>query len=90
MKSKFQPEVSQIGWLLGISTMVAYKIFGDETVEGLAEYYCSILNITSENLVVLERWFLAGLNYEVVISNLQYAEMLMRINKDSKQWFPLL
>jgi hypothetical protein len=29
MKSKFSPAVGQIGWLLGVATMVAYKIFFD-------------------------------------------------------------
>ena len=79
MKSKFQPEADQVGWLLGVSTMVAYKIFVDETVEGLAEYYCRVLGISGGDLLSLERWFLAGLNYEVVVSNLHYIEMLLRL-----------
>lgn len=45
MKSKFTPLVTQIGWLLGVASLVAYKVFFDETIEGLVEYYSRALGM---------------------------------------------
>ena len=53
MRSRFQAEVGQIGWLLGISTLVAYKVFFDETIEGLVEYYSGVLGMRGGDLRLL-------------------------------------
>ena len=68
-----------LGWLLGISTIVSYKIYYDEPVTGLFECYASILGLSVDEIVVLERWFLQKLNYEVVVSTKQYQTILFQL-----------
>jgi hypothetical protein len=79
MRSRFPAEVGQIGWLLGVATLVAYKVFFDETIEGLIQYYSRVLGMPGDDLRLLERWFLEGLSYEVVVSNRHYMEVMMRL-----------
>jgi hypothetical protein len=79
MRSKFTPLVTQIGWLLGVASLVAYKVFFDETIEGLVEYYSRALGMRGEDIRLLERWFLSGLNYEAVISREHYLEVMLRL-----------
>jgi hypothetical protein len=79
LRSHFSPAVGQIGWLLGVATLVAYKVFYDETIEGLLQYYSQVLAMRANDLRLLERWFLAGLNYEAVVSNAHYLEVMLRL-----------
>ncbi len=69
-------------WILSIGTIVAYKIYYDEPVEGLVDSFAYILKIKREDIVTLERHFLSEINYEAVISNEQYHSTLFQIIKE--------
>lgn len=45
-------------WILSIGTIVAYKIYYDEPVEGLVDSFAYILNLSKEDIITLERHFL--------------------------------
>lgn len=68
-----------LGWMLGISAIVAYKIYYDEPVTGLFECYGAILGLSIDEIVLMERWFLQKLNYEVVVSTKQYQTILFQL-----------
>jgi hypothetical protein len=66
---------------LSIGTIVAYKIYYDEPVEGLVESFAYILKIKKEDIINLERHFLGEIDHEAVISNQQYHSVLYQIIK---------
>ena len=68
-----------LGWMLGISTIVAYKIYYDEPVTGLFECFGTILGLSIDEIVMMERWLLQKLNYEVVVSTKQYQTILFQL-----------
>jgi hypothetical protein len=68
-----------LGWLLGISTVVAYKVYYDETIEGLMEFFAGELTKSMDELAKLERWFLSTVNYELVVSSQQYQNMMLEL-----------
>ena len=68
-----------LGWMLGISTIVAYKIYYDEPVTGLFECFGTILGLSIDEIATMERWFLQKLNYEVVVSTKQYQTILFQL-----------
>ena len=69
--------------LLTLSTMVAYKISHDESMEGMIEYYSGVLRVGQADLIALERWFLETLNYEVTVSGRYYYEVMRRVMNPS-------
>jgi hypothetical protein len=42
-----------IGWLLGVSTIVAYKLYYDEPIEGLLEWFCEGMSMSLSDLIKL-------------------------------------
>ena len=72
---------SNVCWILSVATIVAYKIYYDEPVEGLVQSFAYILKIKREDIINLERVFLAAINHEAVISNQQYHSVLYQIIK---------
>ena len=42
-------------------------------------FYAETLGRSVEGVKALERWFLGSVDYEVVVSNKQYQEMLMHL-----------
>ena len=42
-----------VGWLLGISTIVAYKLYYDEPIEGLLEWFCEGMSMSLPDLIKL-------------------------------------
>jgi len=75
-KHKVEIKEENISWLLVTATIVAYKIFYDEEIEGLTSHYAKMLKMKNEDLVSLEIWFLHQLNYEIYVSNRQYFEIM--------------
>ena len=45
-------------WILSVGTIIAYKIYYDEPVEGLVESFAYILKLSKEDIITLERHFL--------------------------------
>lgn len=50
-------------WILSIGTIIAYKIYYDLPVEGLIDSFSYILKIKREDIITLERHFLAEINH---------------------------
>lgn len=76
-ETKLTPK--NVCWILSIGTIVAYKIYYDETVEGLVDSFAHILKIKREEIICLERHFLSEIKHEAVISNEQYHSTLYNI-----------
>lgn len=68
-----------LGWMLGVSTIVAYKVYYDEPVTGLFECFGSIMGLSIDEIALMERWFLQKLNYEVVVSTKQFQTILFQL-----------
>lgn len=68
-----------VGWLLSTATIVAYKIYYDEPIGGLLDYFASLMGVESAEVAQLERWFLQCVGYEVVVSNSQYQSVLFQL-----------
>jgi hypothetical protein len=45
--------VKNVCWILSIGTIVAYKIYYDEPVEGLTDSFAYILKIKKEDIITL-------------------------------------
>ena len=41
------------GWFMGVSTLVAYKVYYDEPIEGLIEYFADAMSMSVPSLVKL-------------------------------------
>lgn len=67
------------GWLLSTATIVAYKIYYDEPIGGLVDYFASLMGLENGEVAQLERWFLQCVGYEVVVSNSQYQSVLFQL-----------
>ena len=63
MKSKIELKPTNISWLLIIAAIVANKIFYDEELYGLLEYFSNLLEMKIEDVIYLEKWFLQSINY---------------------------
>jgi hypothetical protein len=46
-------EVNSVGWLLGVSTVVAYKLYFDEPVDGIMEWFCEGMGMELPQLILL-------------------------------------
>jgi hypothetical protein len=68
-----------LGWMLGVATIVAYKVYYDEPVKGLFECFGSIMGLAIEEVALMERWFLQKLSYEVVVSTKQFQTILFQL-----------
>jgi hypothetical protein len=66
-------------WILSISTIIAYKIYYDEPVEGLIDSFSNILDVKRQEIINMERYFLAQISFQAVITNEQYHIMLSKI-----------
>ena len=69
-------------WILSVGTIVAYKFYYDQSVEGLVDSFAHLLKITRQNIISLERHFLSAIDHEAVISNQQYHSVLYQIIKE--------
>jgi hypothetical protein len=56
-------------WILSISTIIAYKIYYDEHVEGLVESFSNILEVKGQQIINMERYFLGKISFQAVITN---------------------
>lgn len=45
-------------WVLTVSTIIAYKLYYDEEIEGLMDCFMEIMKISRRDLIDLERCFL--------------------------------
>jgi hypothetical protein len=43
LRSQLKINNENAGWLLGIAAIIGYKIFYDETLEGIVNYFSSVL-----------------------------------------------
>lgn len=66
-------------WLLGIATIVAYKIYYDEELEGLVDFFAGIFNINRKDLIDLERCFLETIKYNTIVRNYEYHAILSKL-----------
>lgn len=48
---------------------MSYKAYFDETIDGLIDHFSSILKVSPEKILTLERWFLQTINFEVGVSS---------------------
>ena len=78
-KGVIELKQNNVGWLLGISTVVSYKVYYDETIEGLMQFFGQTMGLTAQELARLERWFLGAVNYELVVSSVQYQSMMKQL-----------
>lgn len=62
-RSKTKLDKKNVCWILSVGTIVAYKLYYDEPVEGLVESFAQILNLSKEDVVILERRFLEGIDH---------------------------
>lgn len=58
MASKRKVCFEDSAWVLSVSTIVAYKLFYDEEIEGLMDCFMEIMKINRKDLIDLERCFL--------------------------------
>jgi hypothetical protein len=68
-------------WILSVGTIIAYKLYYDEPVEGLVESFAYILKLGKDDIITLERHFLEGIDHEAVISSEQYHATLCEVIK---------
>lgn len=66
-------------WIVSVATIIAYKIYYDEPVEGLIESFSEILQISGVETRRLERYFLEQIEFQAVVTNEQYHTMLSRV-----------
>ena len=52
-----------------MATIIAYKIYYDEPVEGLIDSFAGILEISNNEAKLLERYFLEQIEFLAVITN---------------------
>ena len=68
-----------IGWILSVSAIIAYKIYYDEQIEDLIECFEGVMKIDKKNITDLERNFLQGIDYRVIISGPQYQYVVAKM-----------
>ena len=56
--SKIKLNCENATWILSVSTIIGYKIYYDEPVEGLISSFADILEISAQDTRHLERYFL--------------------------------
>lgn len=77
--SKIKLNCENVIWILSVSTIVAYKIYYDEPVEGLIDSFSSILEISQQDTRTLERYFLEQIEFQAITTNQQYYTMLSQV-----------
>ena len=77
--SKTKLNCESVTWILSVATIIAYKIYYDEPVEGLIDSFAGILEISNSDAKLLERYFLEQIEFQAVITNEQYHIMLSRV-----------
>ena len=66
-------------WVLTVSTIIAYKLYYDEEIEGLMECFMGVMGIPRKDLIDLERCFFEAIDYNTVISNYDYHFILAKL-----------
>lgn len=66
--------------MLCVATVIAYKLYYDEEIEGLLDFFREMMGISKKDLVDLERCFLEEIDYNTVIRNYDYHYMLSRLS----------
>lgn len=66
-------------WVLTVSTILAYKLYYDEEIEGLMECFMDVVGASRKDLIDLERCFLGAIDYNTVISNYHYHFVLSEL-----------
>lgn len=66
-------------WILSTSTIIAYKIYYDEPVGGLVDSFSSILEVTRDQIMDMEGYFLGQILFQAIVTNEQYHIMLSEI-----------
>ena len=69
----------EAGWVLCVATVVAYKLYYDEEIEGLFECFQGVMRVSKRDLVDLERCFLEAIDYNTVIRNHDYHFILQKL-----------
>lgn len=65
--------------MLTIATIVAYKLYYDEEIEGLIECFMEVMSIGRKDLIDLERCFFEEIDYNTIISNYDYHFVLAKL-----------
>lgn len=66
-------------WVLSVATIVGYKLFYDEEIEGLMDCFMEVMKISRKDLIDLERCFLEEIGYNTVIYNKDYHFILAEL-----------
>lgn len=77
--SKRKVKFEESAWILCVSTVIAYKLYYDEEVEGLIDCFTEIMKITKQDLIDLERCFLDEIDYATVIKNYDYHFLMSKL-----------
>ncbi len=77
--SRCQVGSDEAGWVLCLSTLLAYKVSFDGRLEGILEYYAGLMGLAGDRLVELERAFLAEIDYNTVVRSYEFHVVLSRL-----------
>ena len=65
--------------MLCVATLVAYKLYYDEEIEGLIDCFKGIMKIHRQDLIDLERCFLEEIDYATVVRNYDYHFIMAKL-----------
>ena len=73
-----------IGWIISVSTIIAYKIYYDNQMEDLMSYFADITYLPINELGDIERIFLEAIDYRTIIDPAQYQYVVAKIFENQK------
>jgi hypothetical protein len=58
LSARYKVKLEESAWVLCVATVIAYKLYYDEEIEGLLDFFRELMGISKKDLVDLERCFL--------------------------------
>ena len=65
--------------MLCVATVIAYKLYYDEEIEGLIDCFTNIMKVERQDFIDLERCFLEEIDYATVIRNYDYHFVMSKL-----------
>ena len=79
INTKRKVKFEDSSWVLGVATVIAYKLYYDQEIEGLIDCFTGIMKIDRQDLIDLERCFLEEIDYATVIRNYEYHFIMSKL-----------
>lgn len=79
LSTRKRVKIEESAWVLCVATVIAYKLFYDEEIEGLIDCFTGIMKIQRQDLIDLERCFLEEIDYATVVRNYDYHFIMAKL-----------